>query len=123
MVTSVIVIDDDATFRRLAVRMLEGMGISVVGEADTAEEGAVAVRELRPHAALVDVGLPDGSGIALAAELAALPWGPRIVLTSSDAGAVTQSVARSAGAVAFVAKHDLPGDRLRALFTEPAQPE
>ena len=117
MVTSVLVIDDDATFRELAVRMLEGIGLSVVGEADTVAAGAAAARRLRPQAALVDVALPDGSGVNLAGELAALPWGPRIVLTSSDPGAVTEAGARSAGAAAFIAKHDLPGSPLRALLT------
>ena len=43
--TSVLVIDDDATFRALAVRMLEGMGLSVVGEAATVEAATVAATE------------------------------------------------------------------------------
>jgi CheY-like chemotaxis protein len=121
--TSVLVVDDDATFRRLAALMLERMGFSVVGEADTVEAAGVAARKLRPAAALVDVALPDGSGVALAVELAALPWGPRIVLTSSDPAAVTDAVAKTAGAAAFIAKHDLPAVRLRTLLTGQAQPE
>jgi CheY-like chemotaxis protein len=123
MSTSVLVIDDDAIFRELAVCMLEGMGLLVVGEADTIEAAGVAARKLRPQAALVDVALPDGSGVDLAVELAALPWAPRIVLTSNDPGAVTEAVARSAGATAFIAKQDLPDSRLPALLTGRAQPE
>lgn len=123
MSTSVLVIDDDATFRDLAREMLERMGFSVVGEAGTMQAGTVAARELRPQAALVDVALPDGSGVVLAEELAALPWELRIVLTSSDPGALTEPIARSAGAVAFIAKNDLPGNRLRALLTGRAQLE
>jgi CheY-like chemotaxis protein len=119
----VLVIDDDATFRELAVSMLEGMGLSVVGEADTVAAGAAAANELRPQAALVDVALPDGSGVALASELAALPWRPRIVLTSVDAEAVTEVRARSAGAAAFIAKHDLPDSRLRSLLVGRAEQE
>lgn len=123
MPTTVLVIDDDATFRELAIQMLEGMGLSVVGEADTVEAAGAAARNLRPQAALLDIALPDGNGIALAAELAALPWAPRIVLTSNDPGAATQAVARSAGAVAFIAKQDLPDDRLRALLTGRPEPD
>jgi CheY-like chemotaxis protein len=119
MVTSVLVIDDDPTFRKLAVRMLEGMGLHVVGQAATVEAGTAAARALRPHAALVDVALPDGSGVALAVELVALPWRPRVVLTSSRPGAVTERVVQSSGAAAFIAKHDLPGDRLRVLLAGP----
>jgi DNA-binding NarL/FixJ family response regulator len=117
MSTSVLVIDDDTTFRALAREMLERMGCSVVGEADTMQTGTTAARELRPQAALVDVALPDGSGVALAEELSALPWSLRIVLTSSDPEALTQLIARSAGALAFIPKDDLPGKRLRALLT------
>jgi two-component system nitrate/nitrite response regulator NarL len=123
MPTTVLVIDDDVTFRELAIQMLEGMGLSVVGEADTVEAAGAAARNLRPQAALLDIALPDGNGITLAAELAALPWAPRIVLTSNDPGAATQAVARSAGAVAFIAKQDLPDDRLHALLTARPEPQ
>ena len=123
MSISVLVIDDDAAFRELAVQILEGMGLSVVGEADTLEAGALAVRTLRPQAALVDVALPDGSGVTLARDLAALPWRPLIVLTSSDPEALTEAVARSAGAAAFIPKQDLPGSRLRELLAGPPQQE
>jgi CheY-like chemotaxis protein len=121
--TSVLVIDDDLTFRNLAVRMLETMGLAVVGEAGTAAAATVAARRLRPQAALVDVALPDGDGVTLAVELAALPWRPRIVLTSNDPEAVTQARARSCGAAAFIAKQDLPDSPLRALLTGPERQE
>jgi DNA-binding NarL/FixJ family response regulator len=116
MSISVLVIDDDAVFRGLAVQVLEAMGLSVVGEADTLAAGAAAAQQLRPNAALIDVALPDGSGVALARELVELPWRPRVVLTSSDPEAVTETVARSAGAAAFIPKQDLPGSRLGELL-------
>lgn len=118
-----LVIDDDPTFRGLAVRMLEGMGLSVVGEADTVAGATAAADALRPQAALVDVALPDGCGITLASELAALPWHPRVVLTSVDCEAITEAGARSAGAAAFIAKQDLPDSPLHALLTGHAQQE
>jgi CheY-like chemotaxis protein len=120
--TSVLVIDDDAVFRALAVQMLEGMGLRVVGEADSIEAATAAAVKLRPRAALVDVALPDGSGIKLAAELAALPWEPRVVLTSNDRSVVTEALVRSSGAVAFIAKAELPDVGLRALL-DGEQPE
>ena len=118
-----LVIDDDATFRHLAVRMLEGMGLSVIGEADSSATAIAAATELHPQAALVDVTLPDGSGIALASELAALPSRPRVVLTSVDAEAITEDGALSAGAAGFIAKHDLPDSRLGVLLTGAGQEE
>ena len=117
MPTSVLVVDDDPEFRALAVRILAGMGLTVVGEAGTVEAATKAAKRLRPESALVDVGLPDGDGVTLAGTLAALPWRPRIVLTSTDPEAITEATARSAGASAFIAKHELPGTRLHALLS------
>ena len=114
--TSVLVIDDDAEFRALAVRMLEAMGFAVIGEAGTVEAATLAAQRLKPESALVDIGLPDGDGVTLATELAALPWRPRVVLTSTDPEATTAESAQSAGAAAFIAKDDLPGSRLQALL-------
>jgi CheY-like chemotaxis protein len=113
---SVIVVDDDDAFRRLASRMLAGMGLAVVAEIGTVAAAVAAADGLRPHAALVDVNLPDGDGVDLARHLAALPWSPRVVLTSSDPDAVSQAAAREAGAVAFIAKADLPNESLRRML-------
>lgn len=118
-----LVIDDDATFRELAAEMLRGWGISVVGEADTVATASLAAKKLRPAAALVDVMLPDGSGVTLASELAALPWHPRVVLTSSDSASITDAIAQSAGVTGFIAKDELPDKRLAELLTGRDQPE
>ena len=117
MSTSVLVIDDDPGFRALAVRVLADMGLAIVGEAHDVASGTEAAERLRPQAALVDIGLPDGDGVALAGVLAALPWSPRVVLTSSDRDATTDADARSVGAAGFVAKDDLPTPELSALLT------
>jgi DNA-binding NarL/FixJ family response regulator len=78
----------------------------VVGEADTAEAGASAARDLKPDVMFIDVGLPDGDGIALAHELSALPWGPRIVLTSVDPDAASPDDVERSGAAGFISKYD-----------------
>jgi CheY-like chemotaxis protein len=116
-VTSVLLVDDDDAFRGLASRMLAGMGLTVVAEAATVAEAVAAAEALRPDAALVDIGLPDGDGLALARRLTALPWRPRVLLTSSDRDAATPEHARDAGAVGFLAKDELPNGTLRALLT------
>jgi CheY-like chemotaxis protein len=113
---SVLVVDDDPAFRRLAQRILEGCGLAVAGEADTAASALSVAGDLRPDAVLVDVGLPDSDGIALARQLTALPWRPRVVLTSSNAEAATPSEVRGSGAEAFVPKNDLPGAALDDLL-------
>jgi DNA-binding NarL/FixJ family response regulator len=116
MPTSVLVVDDDSVFRGLARRMLGASGLVVVGEAATVAAAVTAAGELRPDAVLVDVGLPDGDGVSLALVLSALPWRPRIVLTSTDPDAASAEDVRRCGAAAFVAKDELPNAPLRRLL-------
>jgi DNA-binding NarL/FixJ family response regulator len=113
---SVLVVDDDPAFRHLAQRILDAFGFAVVGEAPTGAAALSAAGALRPDAVLVDVGLPDTDGVALARELTALPWRPRVVLTSTNAEAATASEVRSSGAEAFVPKNELPGAELGELL-------
>jgi DNA-binding NarL/FixJ family response regulator len=113
---SVLVVDDDPAFRRLAQRILATFELGVAGEADTGASALSAAGTLRPDAVLVDVGLPDTDGISLARELTALPWRPRVVLTSTNAEAASPSDVRSSGAEAFVPKNDLPGAALGDLL-------
>jgi CheY-like chemotaxis protein len=108
MSPSVLVVDDDAAFRGLARRVLVGRGLDVVGEADSVAAAEAAAASLKPEAMLVDVMLPDGNGIELARRLVALPWKPRVVVTSSDGDAASDAEIRSIGAVAFVPKENLP---------------
>ena len=116
MAVSVLVVDDDARFRSLAARMLTADGMRVVGQVATVREALETVAQVRPDAVLVDVGLPDGDGLSLCRRLAALPWRPRVVLTSSDRDVTTDEAALEAGAVGFVAKDDLPDASLERML-------
>jgi DNA-binding NarL/FixJ family response regulator len=114
MAGSVLVVDDDPVFLSLAKRILEDAGVHVAGTAATVAEGMSAARDLQPAAVLVDVELPDGSGIDLAKDLAALPWAPRVVLTSTDRDAVSGPAVD--GMPVFVPKEELPNAPLRGLL-------
>jgi DNA-binding NarL/FixJ family response regulator len=116
MTRSVLVVDDDPCFRRLAGRLLAASGLSVIGEVDSVAAARQAIERLEPSAVLLDVELPDGDGITLARELAALPWRPRVLLTSINRDITTTGEAREAGARAFVNKADLPNAPLWALL-------
>jgi DNA-binding NarL/FixJ family response regulator len=113
---SVLVVDDDPTFRRLSRRLLASFDLSVAGEAGSVASARAAAGTLRPDAVLVDVGLPDGDGMDLASELVALPWHPRVVLTSCDAEAASHGDVRRTGARAFVPKDQLPNAELHDLL-------
>jgi CheY-like chemotaxis protein len=119
MSRSVLIVDDDPAFRRLVRLLLAGLGLVVAGEADTVATALAAAAALRPSAVLVDVHLPDGDGVWLARQLLALPWRPRVVLTSGDADVAMQRDVVGSGAAAFVPKDRLPDAALDRLFARP----
>ena len=90
-------------------------GLKVAGQADCAAAAIDAANALKPDAALVDVGLPDRDGISLAQDLTALPWRPRVVLTSVDADVARLGDVRRSGACGFMHKAELPHGLPRLL--------
>jgi len=123
MAWSVLVVDDDPCFRDLASRILGEMGFDDIAESEDVASALVQAERRRPQAALVDIGLPDGDGVELARTLAALPWSPRVVLTSSDRDAATPITGGDGEpSVPFVAKEDLANGKLRALLLGDAGP-
>jgi CheY-like chemotaxis protein len=113
--TRVLIVDDHASFRRLAARLLSEAGFAVVGEA---ADGASALREtgrLQPDLILLDIVLPNMSGLEVATMLADESGAPRVVLTSSrsrsDLGASNWPARCD-----FVPKHELTAARLRAAL-------
>jgi DNA-binding response OmpR family regulator len=96
MPVKVLIVDDDAAFRRIARGALADRGYDVVAEAQSVAEARTAVAESRPDAVLLDVNLPDGNGIALAGELSGTL---RVLLTSSEEAAT--------GTTPFVPKTEL----------------
>jgi CheY-like chemotaxis protein len=113
----VLLVDDDVAFRGLAARILVGWGHDVV-EAGSVAEALARVAEQGPQAAVVDVDLPDGDGVALARQLAAPPGALRVVLVSTDPAACSASVAHRAGAQSFVAKDQLLAGDLHRLLED-----
>ncbi|HEY2479424.1 MAG TPA: response regulator [Solirubrobacterales bacterium] len=116
MVNSVLVVDDDAAFLGLAARVLEKIGVEVVLCAPDAAAGGRLAEAQRPAAALVDVDLPDAPGVELARRIAALPWRPRVVLTSADRDAGRALDANGDRTIVFVPKEELAEEPLRRLL-------
>jgi len=116
----VLLVDDHAGFRATARRLLESEGWSVVGEAADGVSALASAARLRPDLVLLDIGLPDLDGFAVAERLVgadtARAGAPDVVLISSrDRAAYADRIASSA-AVGYIAKDDLDGEALRALL-------
>jgi DNA-binding NarL/FixJ family response regulator len=96
--------------------MLEAGGFEVVGEAEDTVSARAAVRDLAPDAVLLDVQLPDGDGVALAAELAANGSAPEIVLCSSRGADELGPAMEGSGARGFLSKDELSPAAIRELL-------
>jgi CheY-like chemotaxis protein len=112
---TVLIVDDHAPFRRLARRLLEAGGFTVVGEAADAASALASVAELRPQLVLLDVLLPDLDGFAVARLIAERPERPLVVLTSSRDASELGTRLDSSPADAFVRKDDLSASALAAV--------
>jgi DNA-binding NarL/FixJ family response regulator len=118
MPRTVLIVDDHAGFRRTVRRSLELEGWHVVGEAGDGAEALAAARRLQPALVLLDVGLPDTSGFAVAAALHDARSADAVVLTSTRDEADYGPLARGSRAKGFLAKSELSGAALDALLAE-----
>ena len=69
MPVAILIVDDNARFRVRARQWLEADGYAVVAEADDGASALAAVSRHRPEVVLLDIGLPDMSGLDLAEQL------------------------------------------------------
>lgn len=68
--TTVVVVDDHDVFAQCLVQMIDGEpDLACVGSAATIAEATDILRRARPDVLLLDVGLPDGDGIAAIPDL------------------------------------------------------
>ena len=122
MPVALLIVDDNARFRDRARRRLEADGYVVVAEAEDGASALEAARRHRPAVVLLDVGLPDMSGLSVAELLTSEPDPPAVVLTSTrDAADFGDGIARS-GARGFVPKGALSGDAISALSVKALAP-
>lgn len=112
----VLLVDDHASFRAIAVHLLRAAGYDVVGEAQDGHSGLLAAAELRPDVVLLDIRLPDMDGFEMVERLRNASHVPDVVLISSREAAdygrrILESEARG-----FIAKADLSAESLAALL-------
>ncbi|MGB4069093.1 MAG: response regulator transcription factor [Nitrospira sp.] len=97
---------DDHEVIRVGLRTVLGQaqGIAVVGEAGTMAEAAPQAQRLKPDVILMDVRLPDGSGIDACREILGTLPGTRVIFLTSYADDDSVLAAVLAGAHGYVLK-------------------
>lgn len=116
MTTTVLIVDDHAPFRHLARELLEDEGFTVVGEAVNGARAISDIETLKPQIVLLDLQLPDISGLEVARRVHSVDAErPAVVLTSARDGEDFGSLIRDSGARGFIGKSELSGAALRRL--------
>lgn len=114
----VVLVDDHEVVRNgIKALLAETPEVSVVGEAGTVKDAVERAVWARPDVVIMDVRLPDGSGIEATREIRAkLPNTQVLMLTSfSDDEAIFASI--MAGAAGYVLKQIKGADLIRAVQT------
>jgi DNA-binding NarL/FixJ family response regulator len=101
-----VVLVDDHEVIRVGLRTVLGQtqGVTVVGEAGTMADAIQQAQKLKPDVILMDVRLPDGSGVDACREILGMLPGTRIIFLTSYADDDSVLAAVLAGAHGYVLK-------------------
>jgi DNA-binding NarL/FixJ family response regulator len=114
-VTKLAVIDDHEALRGGLEVLLEQSGFEVVGAAGNVAAGLDLVDHSEPEIALIDIRLPDGSGIDLTRQLLARNPDLAVVLYTGDADADLLYEGLDSGARGYALKAGTMEELLAAL--------
>jgi two-component system response regulator NreC len=118
MGTRLLLVDDHAVVRSGLRMLLEGEAdMEIVGEAGTGAEALAAVEELRPDVVLMDIGLPDQSGIDATRAIKRLIPATAVVALTIHEDEEYFFRMLEAGATGYVPKRAAPEELLTAIRT------
>ena len=101
----ILIAEDDVEARRTVSELLASLGHDVIAQAGSGREAVAAARSTLPDVVLLDIHMPDGSGLDAASEIVRERPNTAIVLFTGDHGLVLhEKDASETGAVAILAK-------------------
>ena len=118
MTTRLLLVDDHAVVRSGLRMLLENQaGLEIVGEAGTGHEALALVKELQPNIVLMDIGLPDMSGIEVTRQIKQ-QW-PAVAIVALTIHEDEEYFFKmlQAGVSGYVPKRAAPEELLTALQT------
>lgn len=111
----VFIVDDHPLISSALEAAIRSADLEVVGSAETVQEAIEAAPGLRPDVVLVDIDLPDRSGLALVRELAPRLPETRILMLTVSADPADVVEAMRAGASGYLTKGIRPDALIRAI--------
>jgi DNA-binding response OmpR family regulator len=101
----ILIVEDDDDSREMLVELIGMLGHRAIG-APNAQDALRVARDERPDVVLIDIGLPDVSGVDIAKSLRASPNGSsmRLVALTGYSDSATRQLAAEAGFDDFVVK-------------------
>src|ERR1043166_925673 len=101
----ILIAEDDENARSLLVDLLRTLGHAVVAEVSTGREAFERAKDVLPDVVLLDVHMPDGSGIEAAELITSTLAGVAVVLFSGDASVtLSDRDVTATAAIAFLPK-------------------
>jgi DNA-binding NarL/FixJ family response regulator len=80
----VLIVDDsEVLVQRLRSSLAEVAGLEIVGHADNVADGILEIRKLKPDVVILDIRMPDGSGIEVLESLKKHPSPPIVIMLSN----------------------------------------
>ena len=114
----ILVVDDFAAWRSfLHTLLVVTPEWQVTGEAATGADALTKAKELQPDLVLLDLDLPDISGIDVARQLQIIVPNAKIVFLSAESSSPIVNAALSTGALGYLLKSQLVAELLPALKT------
>ena len=111
----ILVVDDHPIWRDGVARDLEGAGFAVCGTAGDVAQAVRVATATRPDVVLLDLHLPDGSGVDVARALAGIEPAPRILVLSASGERQDVLDALTAGATGYLVKSASSAELVEAV--------
>jgi len=115
---SLLIVDDDNSFRERLARAMEKKGF-IVSQAESVKKGIETVKQKKPAFAIVDLRLGDGNGLEVVKEIQALNSKSRVIMLTGYGNIPTAVAAIKQGAIDYLSKPADADDVERALLADP----